>query len=95
MVKGLDQLGASSGRALGTLSKRFAEATDNAVSMREAMEATVKASSAGMSDANILRIAKAAKSASQALGVDMSDAVSRLTRGITKIEPELLDELGR
>lgn len=94
MVKGLDQLGASTGVALGTLSKRFVEATDGAISLREAMEATVKASSSGMDSDQILRMANVAKQASQALGVDMSDAISRISRGITKLEPELLDELG-
>jgi hypothetical protein len=94
LVKGLDQLGASSGTALGTLSKRLVQVTDGAISMREAMEATAKASSSGMSSENILRMGKVAKQAAQALGVDMADAVSRLTRGITKLEPELLDEIG-
>lgn len=94
MVRGLDQLGAASGMALGSLSKRLVTATDGAISLREAMEATAKASSSGMSSDNILRMASAAKKASQALGVDMADAVSRMTRGITKMEPELLDELG-
>lgn len=94
MVKGLDQLGAASGTALGSLSKSFVQATEGAVSLREAMEAVTKASSSGLANKDILRIATSAKQASQALGVDMSDAVSRLTRGITKLEPELLDELG-
>lgn len=94
MVKGLNQLGAASGTALGSLSKQFVEATDGAVSLREAMEATVKASSSGMNSEDILRMGVVAKQAAQALGVDMSDAVSRITRGITKLEPELLDELG-
>lgn len=94
MVKGLDQLGAASGTALGSLSKQLANTTGGAISLREAMEATAKASSSGMSSENILRMGKAAKQASQALGVDMSDAVSRISRGITKLEPELLDELG-
>jgi hypothetical protein len=94
LVKGLDQLGAASGTALGTLSKRLVETTDGAISLREAMESTAKASSSGMSSENILRMGKVAKQAAQALGVDMSDAVNRLTRGITKLEPELLDELG-
>lgn len=94
MVKGLDQLGAASGVALGTLSKNLVKAMDGAVSLREAMEATVKASSSGMSSKDILRMGEAAKKASQALGVDMSDALSRISRGITKLEPELLDELG-
>lgn len=94
LVKGLDQLGAASGTNLGSLSKKIVEATDGAVSLREAMTATAQASSAGMSTKNIERMAQAAKVTSQALGIGMSDALSRLSRGITKIEPELLDELG-
>lgn len=94
MIKGLDQLGAQSGMALGGLSKRFVDVTDGAISLRESVEAVAKASAAGLSSKQILQIGDNAKKASQALGVDMSDAVSRLTRGITKLEPELLDELG-
>lgn len=94
MVKGLDQLGAASGTALGNLSKRVSIATDGAVSLREAMEATVKASSAGLDTTQILEMADVAKKASQALGLNMTDALSRLSRGISKLEPELLDELG-
>jgi hypothetical protein len=93
MVQGLNQLGASSGVALGSLSKQLANTTDNAISLREAMEATVKASSSGMNSEQILQMGKVAKQASLALGVDMSDAMSRLSRGIVKLEPELLDEL--
>jgi hypothetical protein len=94
MVKGLDQLGAASGVALGNLSKRLFLATDGAVSLREAMEATAKASGAGLSSDQILKLGEVAKRASQTLGVNMTDALSRLSRGITKLEPELLDELG-
>jgi hypothetical protein len=94
MVRGLDQLGAASGTALGNLSKQLANTTGGAISLREAMEATAKASSSGMSSENIMRMGQAALKASQALGVNMSDAVSRISRGITKLEPELLDELG-
>lgn len=94
MVKGLDQIGAASGKNLGTLSKRVQEAADGAISLKESMEAVAKASSGGMSNKQILQMTDAAKKASQALGVNMSDAISRMTRGITKLEPELLDELG-
>lgn len=94
MVEGLNQLGAASGVALGTLAKRFSEVSGGAISLRESMEATTKAISSGLSEQQFLDIGKVAKGASQALGVNMSDAVSRLTRGITKLEPELLDELG-
>ena len=94
IVRGLDQLGASSGIALGTLAKQFAAATDNAISFRDAAQSAAKATSAGLSGAQFLKLGDVAKKASQALGIDLSDAVNRLTRGITKLEPELLDELG-
>jgi hypothetical protein len=94
MVRGLDQLGAASGVALGSLAKRFEQASGGAISLRESMEATAKAVSSGLSQTQFLKLGEVARKASQALGVGMSDAVSRLTRGITKLEPELLDELG-
>jgi len=94
MITGLDKLSVSSGQALGTLSKRLYDATDGAISMRDALEATTKGSAAGLSSQQILRIGDAAKKASTALGISMPDAISRLSRGISKIEPELLDELG-
>ena len=94
MVKGLDQLGAASGRNLGSLAKAMSIASDGALSLRESLEAVGKTSAAGLSNKQILELASVARSASVALGVSMPDAVSRLSRGISKIEPELLDELG-
>lgn len=94
MVRGMDQLGASSGQALGSIAKRLVETTDSAISMRDAMEATAKGTSAGMTSKQMTQMAEVAKKASQALGISMPDALSRLSRGISKIEPELLDELG-
>ena len=94
MIAGLDQLGAQSGKSLGAVAKNLVAATGGAISLREAMTATAQASAAGMSSKDIIRMGNAAKNASAILGVDMTDALSRLSRGITKLEPELLDELG-
>lgn len=94
MIEGLNQLGAQSGQSLGTLAKNFADASGGAISLRDAMEATAKATSAGLSTKQFAQLGQVARSASVALGRDMADSVSRLTRGITKLEPELLDELG-
>ena len=94
LVAGLNTLGATSGRALGTLAKQLADASDGAISLREAMTSTAMTSSAGMSSQNILRLGAVAKNASIALGISMPDAINRLSRGIVKLEPELLDELG-
>jgi hypothetical protein len=94
MIQGMDQLGASSGVALGSLAKKFADATGGAISLQDAVSATTKAMSAGLSAKQFEQLGEVATKASRALGVNMADAVSRLSRGITKIEPELLDELG-
>ena len=94
IIAGLDQLGAATGRNLGSLSKRLVTLTDGAISFRDAMDAVAKTSSSGMASKDIERLAIVAKNASLALGVAMPDAINRLSRGISKLEPELLDELG-
>ena len=94
MVEGLKQLGAASGTNLILLSKGLVDATDGAISLKAAMTATAQATAAGMSSENLKRLGLVAKNTSLALGIDAVDAVSRLSRGITKLEPELLDELG-
>ena len=94
MIQGMNQLGAASGLALGTIAKKLMEATDGAISMREAMEATTKGTAAGLTAKQMEQLGQVANKASKALGIAMPDAISRLTRGISKLEPELLDELG-
>jgi len=94
MVQGMNQLGAASGTALGTIAQNLRNATDGAISMREAMEATTKGTAAGLSGKQMELLGAVANKASKALGIGMPDAISRLTRGISKLEPELLDELG-
>jgi hypothetical protein len=94
MMKGLEQLSAQSGTSLGNVSKNLVTVTGNAISFKEAMKATAQITAAGLGPETVEKIGKAAKGISAALGVDVSDAISRLSRGITKIEPELLDELG-
>lgn len=94
MVKGLDQLGASSGRNLGAMSRKMVELTDGAISLKEAMAATAQGNAAGLNGDQLERMSKVARTASLALGRDMADSLNRLSRGISKIEPELIDELG-
>lgn len=94
MISGLDQLGAASGKNLGSMAKQVALLSDGALSLKAAMEATAQASAAGISGKQLTELTSIARSASQALGRDMADAMSRLVKGAAKIEPELLDELG-
>jgi len=90
----LTQLSITSGVAINALAKNLVAATDGALNFKEAMGAAAKGVTSGLSSKQMLQLADAAKKAGQTIGIDTAEAISRLTRGITKIEPELLDELG-
>lgn len=92
--KGLSELGTVSGLAMETLARGLVEATGNALSLEEAMRATAQVTSSGLDPSSLEEFGKAAKNISITLGRDVSDSFDRLTRGVTKLEPELLDELG-
>ena len=49
---------------------------------------------AGLTNDQLVALGKGAKDASLILGRDVTDSFNRLVRGVTKAEPELLDELG-
>ena len=87
-------MGAASGIAMNSLAKGLAKATGNALSLEEAMRATALTMSSGFGVDTIDRLGDVARKASVALGRDTADSLSRLVRGATKLEPELLDELG-
>ena len=94
LEKGLELMGAQSGRTLSIMSKGLREVTDNAISAEQAMRGAAMGISGGFGGAELEGLAKIAKGASVALGRDMADAFDRLTRGAIKLEPEILDELG-
>ena len=94
LTQGLGALGRASGLAMNTLSTGLVEATGHALSLEEAMRSTALITSAGLDPSSIQRFGEVARNASVALGRDTADSLARLTRGITKLEPELLDELG-
>jgi len=94
MIEGMSQLSASSGRTLKTLAGEMKDLSDGALSMRDSLNATALASAGGMTNQQILKMTDLARKASAALGRDMSDSMDRLTKGIIKVQPELLDELG-
>jgi len=89
MVKGLEEMGASSGKNLRRMAESFRDATGGAISLAESMKTVSFASSAGMGEKQLTSLAKVAKGASLALGRSLPDAVDRLTRGVVKLEPEI------
>lgn len=94
LAKGLDALGASSGRNLSKLAKDLRDATQGAISLEQSLRSTALASAGGVSGEEFVRLGRVARNASVALGRDLTDSLDRLTRGVTKLEPEILDELG-
>lgn len=94
LVAGAEALGAASGRNIPLLAESLKEATANAISLDQALRTASFATSSGFSGQQIESLAEVGKKAAIALGRDVGDAVDRLTRGVAKLEPEILDELG-
>ena len=84
----------ATGVAMRTLTKDIIAATGAQVTFRDAAQAVAIGTAAGITANQLERLGKAAKDTSAVLGRDVTDSFNRLVRGVTKAEPELLDELG-
>lgn len=94
LQKGQRAYAASTGVAMRTLTNDIIAATDAQVSFQDAAQAGAIGVAAGLSTQQITELGTAARDASVILGRDVTDSFNRLIRGVTKAEPELLDELG-
>jgi hypothetical protein len=94
MMKGLEVQSARTGIALKNIASNIVELTGNSISMADAMKTTALMSSAGFSTKNMEELTVVANNAALALGRNIPDALDRISKGVTKLEPELLDELG-
>lgn len=84
----------ATGTAMRTLANDIIAATDAQITFQDASQAAAIGVAAGLSPQQLTDLGKAAKDASAILGRDVTDSFNRLVRGVTKAEPELLDELG-
>jgi len=84
----------ATGIAMKTLANDITAATNAQITFKDASQAAAIGTAAGLSAGQLTRLGAAAKDASAILGRDVTDAFNRLVRGVTKAEPELLDELG-
>ena len=94
LIEGQKQFGAVTGVAYQTITRNVQEATGNMLQFKEAASGVAIGVAAGLSAGALEKLGSAAKNASLALGRDVTDSFNRLIRGVTKAEPELLDELG-
>ena len=94
LIAGQEALGSVTGVAYKTMTADLKAATDGQLAYADAARAAAIGTAAGLSGGQLQELGVAAKNASNALGRDLKDSFDRLVRGVTKAEPELLDELG-
>jgi len=94
LIQGQQEYANLTGESLKLITSRLQAATGAQLSFSEAAQSVAIARAAGLSSDQIERLGVVARTASIALGRDLTDSLNRLIRGTTKAEPELLDELG-
>ena len=92
--QGLVDVGLAAGQNLTFVSDQLIAMTGNAISAEGAMRTVSLGMSSGFNSSQLEQLTKVAMGASRALGRDLADAQDRLIRGVAKLEPEILDELG-
>jgi hypothetical protein len=84
----------STGIAMKSLTNSLETASKGMLNFQEAAEAVAIGTAKGFSGEQLNQLAEGALKASTALGRGYEDTFDRLLRGVSKAEPELLDELG-
>ena len=84
----------ATGTGVRSITKDIQRASDGLVSFTDAASAAAIGVASGLSPEQLQGFAAGAKNVSVILGRDVTDSFNRLIRGVTKAEPELLDELG-
>lgn len=94
LEEGQKAYAAGTGIAIKALTNDIVDATNAQISFQDAAQASAIGLAAGLSQKQLKELGTAAKDVSLVLGRDVTDSFNRLIRGVTKAEPELLDELG-
>ena len=84
----------ATGVGMRTLTADIQEASGAMLTFQAASEAAAIGIASGLGSGQITELAEGAGNLSKILGRDVTDSFNRLVRGVTKAEPELLDELG-
>jgi len=94
LQQGQELYAQKTGKNLSLIAKQLQEAAGYMIDFQQASEAAAFGTTAGLRTDQLVDITKAARGSAAALGRTLPDAFDRLTRGIIKGEPEILDELG-
>ena len=88
------QFAQSTGQAVNTITERLRQASQGMLGFREAAQSAAIGAAKGFSASQLNKLAEGSVKLSARLGRSYEDTYDRLVRGISKAEPELLDELG-
>ncbi len=84
----------ATGVAMKSLTNDIVANTNAQINFKDASQAAAIGMASGLSPDQLKDLGTAARDVSAVLGRDVTDSFNRLIRGVTKAEPELLDELG-
>ena len=93
-IAGTKALAAQIGESGSSIVKSLKDITNGQLSAAQAAESANIALSAGFDSKQLQGLTEVAFKASRVLGRDLTDSIQRVIRGTSKLEPELLDELG-
>lgn len=85
---------ASTGNNLAAITNQLQRASGGMLRFQQAAQAAAIGAAKGFSASDLESLTEGARKASAALGRSFEDTFDRLIRGVSKAEPELLDELG-
>lgn len=93
-IAGTRALARAVGSSADEILSNIDKITAGQLSIAQSAEIANVALSAGFNSEQISSLTEVALKASRALGRDLTDSFNRIVRGVAKLEPELLDELG-
>ena len=94
LTASIERLEVVSGKGIKSVARDLQEAAGFGLSFAESLRSVSLATSAGFGGPEIERLGSVAKNAAISLGRNLPDALDRIFRGVIKVEPELLDEIG-
>ena len=94
LFQSIERLEVVSGKSIRQVGRDLQEASGFSLDFASALRSVSLATSAGFNTKQIQELGEVAKNASVALGRNLSDSLDRIFRGVIKVEPELLDEIG-
>lgn len=94
LTQSIERLEIVSGKSIKSVARDLQEASGFSLDFASSLRSTSLALSAGFDSSAIAELGEVAKNAAVSLGRPLADSLDRIFRGVIKVEPELLDEIG-